>query len=115
MGKAGGAVRGQVDDVLGKHVGAAAQPQRLDRVVGAGRRPLQLLGEPAEVLLADRPDQLGLVGEMQVDRGGADADRGGDRADRDGRLVALVERTSGVRNFGEDDIERLEDDFGRTN
>jgi hypothetical protein len=51
-------------------VGPAAAPQLLQRVVDARRGRRHLVVEPAEQLLADGVDQLGLVGEVLVDRGG---------------------------------------------
>jgi len=69
-------------------VGPALPPERLQRVLAAGRRFLEGPVELGEVLLADGEDQVGLVGEMQVDRRWGHADGVGHRPDRDRLLVA---------------------------
>src|SRR6266545_2801344 len=67
-------------------VGVAAEPERAQRVAGAGRGLLARLVELAELLLADRPEQLGL----------------GDGTDGHRRPVAGLEQQAGggVQDLG---------------
>jgi len=76
-------------------VGPATGPHRLDRVLDARGRGLDVLVEHAELLPADLEDELVLVGEMQVDRGRGDTHGVGDAPNRHGRLVAGLEQQAG--------------------
>ena len=78
-------------------IGLAAAAQRLQRVGGAGLGGGHLGVELAELLLADGEDELGLVGEVQVDRGRGDADGLGHGADGDRLLVARLDQQAGGR------------------